>query len=254
MMTSGSSGSSRTESPESGRRCYMNASLSEVSDPEEWMGLHDHEEYEEIEVGEEIPSAAVGGEPEQEPTAVMTQEEMEIYKHWDNRIFLIFNIVIQEKYNRWGRRIEPQFQWEHASWTTDATLKKTYFQLRLLAMLLDEKKFEQVENVCMCLEGVMGNEIAQRELEKLEEGHVDDKTITEAIRWLYMRYRDKCIGAIYDRIKWAAEVYGSDEESMMVAQERALEAISDRMEMAFSRGDEEEHDELEELHRRVGFR
>ena len=59
MMTSGSSGSSRTESPESGRRRYMNASLSEVSDPEEWMGLHDHEEYEEIEVDEEVPSAAV---------------------------------------------------------------------------------------------------------------------------------------------------------------------------------------------------
>ncbi len=40
---------------------------------------------------------------------------------------------------------------------------------------------------------------------------------------------------------------------MMVAQERALEAISDRMEIAPFRGDHEEHDELEELHRRVGL-
>ena len=82
---------------------------------------------------------------------------------------------------------------------------------------------------------------------------MDDLTLTEAIKRLYMRFRDRCIGERFDRIKWASEVYGSEEESMRVAQERALEAISDRMEMAFIRGHHEEHDELEELHRRVGL-
>ncbi len=239
-----------SESPESRRRRYLNASMSEVSDPDEWMGLH---HFEEIEVDEEGPNSSAGGEPEQEPPDGLTPEVMEQYKYWDNRIFLIFNVVIQEKYNQWGRRIEPEFEWELASWTTNETLKKTFFQLRLLAMLLDEKKFEQVENRCMCLEGVMGNEIIQRELDKLEEGHVDDKSLTEAVRWLYMRYRDKCIGATYDRVKWAAEVYGSDEESMMVSRERALESIAERMEMAFIRGDQDEYSPLAQLHRQIGL-
>ena len=250
MMTGGSSESSSSESPESRRRRYLNASLTEVSDPDEWMGLH---HFEESEVDEEDPNESAGGEPEQEPSDGLTPEVMEQYRHWEHRIFLIFNIVVQEKFNQWGRRIEPQFERELASWTTNETFRKTFFQLRLLAMLLDEKKFEQVENVCMCLEGTMGHEIVQRELEKLEEGHVDDKSLTEAIRWLYMRYRDKCIGSAYDRVKWAAEVYGSDEESLVVSRERALEAISERMEMAFIRRDEREYGELEQLHRRVGL-
>ena len=111
--------------------------MSEVSDPDEWMGLH---HFEEIEVDEEGPSALAGGQPEQEPPDGLTPEVMEQYRHWDNRIFLIFNVVIQEKFNQWGRRIEPQLEWELASWTTNETLKTTFFQLRLLAMLLDEKK------------------------------------------------------------------------------------------------------------------
>ena len=40
---------------------------------------------------------------------------------------------------------------------------------------------------------------------------------------------------------------------MRVAQERALEAINDRIEMAYIRGDQVEMEELEALHRRVGL-
>ena len=175
------------------------------------------------------------GEPETEPAA----ESREWSARSSNRIFLIFNIIMQEKYGPWGRRITPQFEHEAECWVTGETLKKTFFQLRLLCLLLDQHKFDQVETVCMCLEGAMGNDnhLIKSELEKLEQGHVDDMTLTGAIRWLYMRFRDKCLGEIFDKIKWAAEVYGSGEETMRVSQERALEAISDRMEMAFIRGD-----------------
>ena len=51
--------------------------MSEVSDPDEWMGLH---HFEEIEVDEEGPSASVGGEPEQEPPDGLTLEVMEQYR------------------------------------------------------------------------------------------------------------------------------------------------------------------------------
>ncbi len=48
----------------------------------------------------------------------------------------------------------------------------------------------------MCLDGAMGNDnqLIKAELDKLEQGHVDDLTLTEAIKWLYMRFRDKCVG------------------------------------------------------------
>ncbi len=69
---------------------------------------------------------------------------------------------------------------------------------------------------------------------------------------LYMRYRGKCLGEEYDKIKWASEVYSTPEESMRVAQERALDAINDRLEIALMRGDQEEADELEALQHRVG--
>ena len=115
--------------------------------------------------------------------------------------------------------------------------------MRLLSLLNDQRKFEQVETVRMCLEGAMGNDnhLIKSGLEKLEQGHVGDLTLTEAIKWMYMRFRDKFVGERFDRIKWAAEVCGSEEESMRIAQERALETISERMEMAFIRGDQETH-------------
>ncbi len=51
----------------------------------------------------------------------------------------------------------------------------------------------------------------------------------------------------------SAEAYGSDEESMMVSRERALESIGERMDMAFMRGDEDEYRQLEQLQRHTGF-
>lgn len=40
------------------------------------------------------------------------------------------------------------------------------------------------------------------------------------------------VGARYDKVRWAGHVFGSSAESMRVSQERALEAIESRMEMA----------------------
>ena len=120
-------------------------------------------------------------------------------------------------------------------------------------MSLDEGKLQLVENICMMLEGVIDPADVRTELEQLEQGMVDNLEMKDAIKWLYMRYRGKCIGEEYDKIKWASEVYSTPEESMRVAQERALEAISHHMEMAYVRGDHEEVEELEALHRRVGL-
>ena len=118
-------------------------------------------------------------------------------------------------------------------------------------MALDEGRLELVENICMMLEGVIDATDVRTELNQLEAGMEDNLEMVEAIKWLYMRYRAKCIGPDFDKIKWAAEVYSSPEESMRVSQERALEAIADRIEMAYIQGDQEEMEELEELHRRV---
>ena len=100
-------------------------------------------------------------------------------------------------------------------------------------------KLQQVENVLLCLEGVVDNDSARGELDALERGHEDQMTLVEAIGWLYQSYRSRCVGQRYDKFKWVAEIYGSEEESMTVAQERALETIEDRMEMAFTHNDQE---------------
>ena len=60
------------------------------------------------------------------------------------------------------------------------------------------------------------------------------------------------VGHQYDKVKWAAEVYSSDEEKMYVSQERALDAIQDRIDNAMIRNDQEEVEQLEALHRRIG--
>ena len=119
-------------------------------------------------------------------------------------------------------------------------------------MSLDEGNLQLVENICMMLEGVIDPADVQTELEQLEQGMVDNLEMKDAIKWLYMRYRGKCIGEEYDKIKWASEVYRTPEESMRVAQERALDSINDRLEIALMRGDQEEADELEALQHRVG--
>ena len=84
-------------------------------------------------------------------------------------------------------------------------------------MSLDEGKLELVENICMMLEGVIDPADVRTELEHLEQGMVDNLEFKDSIKWLYTRYRGRCIGEEYDKIKWASEVYGSPEVSMRVA-------------------------------------
>ena len=54
------------------------------------------------------------------------------------------------------------------------------------------------------------------------------------------------------KIRWAGEVFGSDEESMRVSQERALEAIEHRMEMAYIMNDQNEYEALERYRDHIG--
>ena len=242
-MTPGSrSRSASGESSRARRRRYLDAEMGGFT-----SGAHRGEQTRDEPEGEQTRD-----EPEVEPSG-RTAEEMEKFLHWNNRIFLIFNVIMQEKFTRWGKKAQAQFEWEESSYPTEESLRKSFFQLRLLAMSLDEGKLELVENICMMLEGVIDPADVRTELEHLEQGMVDNLELKDAIKWLYTRYRGRCIGEEYDKIKWASEVYGSPEESMMVAQERALEAINDRIEMAYIRGDHEEVEELEELHRRVGL-
>ena len=160
---------------------------------------------------------------------------------------------MDEKFGRWGRRNQTQFEHEVESWTTDECLRKTFFHLRLWSMSLGDRRLEQVERVLLSVQGAMENHTVQGELNALENGLTDQMTMVEGIGCLYERYRSKLVGQRYDKIKWAAEIYGSGEESMRIAQERPLEMIEDRTEIAFFRNDQEENDELDRLHRRIGI-
>lgn len=71
--------------------------------------------------------------------------------------------------------------------------------------------------------------------------------------WLYHRYRERMRGAQYDKIRWAGDVFSSDEESMRVAQERALEAIEARMEVAYILNNQEEYEQLERYRDTIGM-
>ena len=61
------------------------------------------------------------------------------------------------------------------------------------------------------------------------------------------------IGSQYDKVKWAAEVFSSDEEKMRVSQERTLDAIQDRIDEAWIRNDQDEVERLEALQHRIGL-
>ena len=121
MMT----GRSSAESDDSRRRRYLNAEMGEVSDPEKWMRWHhrsDDDDEDDDGDDDDVVLEGAEGEPETEPSV----ERREWFAHWNNRhnrIFLIFNIIMQEKYNQWGRCIEPQFEHEVECWTSDETLK-----------------------------------------------------------------------------------------------------------------------------------
>ena len=77
--------------------------------------------------------------------------------------------------------------------------------------------------------------------------------LPESVAWLYHRYRDRMRGERYDKVRWAGNVFGSMEESARVAQERAIEAIESRMEIAYIRNDQDEYMALEEYRDRIGF-
>ena len=209
------------------RRRYMSSELSEVSDPETWMLHNHHSDMEE-------------DEPEGEPRGSVprgdARERTQIY---DNRIFLMFTMIVDQKYGQWGRRHQPHFEWEieAENWTTDDALLKTFKQMRVMALCLDAGKLSQVEEMLQMVEEDADNErilAGLNELEnELESSLNVEMTLPESIAWLYHRYRERLVGQQYDKVRWAGDVFSSPEESMRVAQERALEAIEHRMEIAY---------------------
>ena len=60
------------------------------------------------------------------------------------------------------------------------------------------------------------------------------------------------IGQQYDKVRWAGDVFSSPEESMRVSQERALEAIEHRMEIAYILNEQDEYAELERYRDHIG--
>ena len=95
------------------------------------------------------------------------------------------------------------------------------------------------------------NEVIRTELSRLEERYQTEMTLTRSIIWLYERYKGMMVGQLYDKLKWSAKVFGSDEEKMRVSQERAFDAIQDRIDNAMIMNDQEEVDRLEALQRRI---
>ena len=243
FMMSGSG--SRSPSNDSHR--YRNTTLTEASDPDEWMRQHHH-----YESGESMDDGETEGpDAEREPAAI----DPENVQRLDRRIFMIFFVLVDSKYTQCGRRIQPQFAHEVESWTPDETLLRTFKQLRVLALCLDVGKIHQVEEMLSMsmLDDGTGNDDILAELHRLESEYVSDMTLTESIQWLYERYRPMMIGSQYDKVKWAAEVFSSEEEKMRVSQERALDAIQERIDEAWMRGDQDEVDNLEALHRNIGL-
>ena len=98
---------SRSRSPSGGedsrsrRRRYLDAEMGEVSDPDEWMALHHYSSSSASEVGNANREGRGQDEPEGEPSG-RASEDMEKFLHWDNRIFLIFNVIMQEKVHQVG--------------------------------------------------------------------------------------------------------------------------------------------------------
>ena len=121
MMSGASSrASSWSERASDCQRRYQDAEQGEVSDPEEWMRIHHHD----YDSSMEGTPHSHGGEPEAEaePPAASADTVASL----DGRIFLIFFALVDAKYTRWGRRVEPQFEFELAMWTTDEALLKTF--------------------------------------------------------------------------------------------------------------------------------
>ena len=129
--------------------------------------------------------------------------------------------------------------------------------MRVMALCLDNGKLSQVEEMLQLIEEDGDNERILAGLNRLEnelESSLNvEMTLQESIAWLYHRYRDRMVGQQYDKVRWAGDVFSSPEESMRVAQERALEAIEHRMEIAYILNDQDEYAALENYRDRIGM-
>ena len=237
-------------------RRYQYSELTEVSSPETWMRLHHHEgdRDEDHGGGRDEEHGNRDEEPETEPPMMSEAQRSEMY---NTRIFLMFLTLVEEKFGRWGRRPMAQFEWEEETWTTDECLIKTFKQMRVMALCLDQAKLHEVEEMLLLIEENGNNELILAGLNQLED-HLEasmnvEMDLPESVAWLYHRYRDRMRGERFDRVRWAGNVFGSMEESARVAQERAIEAIESRMEMAYIRNDQDEYMALEEYRDRLGF-
>ena len=215
------------------RRRYQDSSLSEVSDPEAWMLQHHHSDLEEED------------EPEVEPPRVSVTQRRLTY---ESRVFLMFTSLVDAQYGRWGRRHQPHFEWED-NYPTEESLTRTFRQMIVMSLCLDRGKVSEVEEMLLMIENDGDNDEILAGLTRLEE-YMDpdmnlDMTLPKSIAWLYHRFRDRMVGPQYDKVRWAGEVFASPEESMRVSQERALEAIEHRMEMAYILNEQDEYEALE---------
>ena len=123
-------------------------------------------------------------------------------------------------------------------------------------MCLDEGKITEVEEMLRMIEQDGNNEAILAGLNRLEDELEPtmnvDMTLPESIAWLYNRFREGMVGQQYDKIRWAGEVFSNPEESMGVSQERALEAIEHRMELAYIMNHQGEHEALERYRNHIG--
>ena len=245
-------GRSRSNSPETAsqrRRRYRRSSMDEVSSPGEWM-MENHFEPEPEE--EAVRRDEEHNEPE--ATVSLLEQRRLIY---EGRLFLMFTSLVDAQYGRWGRRHQPHFEFEADNYPTDESLTRTFRQMIVMSLCLDRGKVREVEEMLLMIENDGNNDEILAGLTSLEE-YMDpdmnlDMTLQESIAWLYHRFRPRLVGPQYDKVRWAAEVFSSPEESMRVSQERALEAIEHRMEIAYVTNDQAEYEALERYRDRIGM-
>ena len=245
-------GRSRSNSPETAsqrRRRYRRSSMDEVSSPGEWM-MENHFEPEPEE--EAVRRDEEQNEPE--ATVSLLEQRRLIY---EGRLFLMFTSLVDAQYGRWGRRHQPHFEFEADNYPTDESLTRTFRQMIVMSLCLDRGKVREVEQMLLMIENDGNNDEILAGLTSLEE-YMDpdmnlDMTLQESIAWLYHRFRPRLVGPQYDKVRWAAEVFSSPEESMRVSQERALEAIEHCMEIAYVTNDQAEYEALERYRDRIGM-
>ena len=173
---------------------------------------------------------------------------------YESRVLLMFTSLVDAQYGR-CRRHQPHFEWEN-NYPTEESLTRTFRQMIVMALCLDRGKVSEVEEMLLMIENDGNNDEILAGLTHLEE-YMDpdmnlDMTLPESIAWLYHRFRDRMVGPQYDKVRWAGEVFASPEESMRVSQERALEAIEHRMEMAYILNEQDEYEALERYRDHIG--